>query len=213
MLAVRPTANLRQLDQFLRDLWLECCGHMSHFEIGGAQYSVRIPGRGDIGHVDIGHVDSDLAETDERHMMYTMEETIREGEFSRYEYDRDDPTYLYLECVAVLPTPYNCLPGLINPPEPAEGYSDDFVTILARNLPPDRCFTCGQPARWCYYENPYTPVQQEHGGSSVFPPFFCDDCAPRNVTLTKLRNSPRAGAGCYDNVHDRPVSPSCPPLN
>ena len=35
LLAFRTTANLLQLDQFLRDLWLECCGHMSHFEIAG----------------------------------------------------------------------------------------------------------------------------------------------------------------------------------
>ena len=37
MLAVRPTTSLRQLDQFLRNLWLECCGHMSHFQIGATR--------------------------------------------------------------------------------------------------------------------------------------------------------------------------------
>ncbi len=32
---------LSRLDQFLRDIWLECCGHLSAFEIGGQRYSVH----------------------------------------------------------------------------------------------------------------------------------------------------------------------------
>ena len=202
-LAVRPTANLRQLDQFLRDVWLECCGHMSHFEIGGARYSARIPGHSDIDPIDFG-----VANTDEGHMMYTVDQTIREGELFRHEYDHDDPTYLYLECLAILPAPYHVLPELIDPPDPAEGHTDDFISILARNLPPGHCFICGSAARWSYYENPYIRTQQEQSGSSGFPPFFCDDCAPRNATLTQLRNSPRVGAHCYDNVHNQPEPPS-----
>ena len=30
------TARLKDLDGYLRDIWLECCGHMSHFSIGDA---------------------------------------------------------------------------------------------------------------------------------------------------------------------------------
>jgi hypothetical protein len=33
------SATLEQLDLFLRDTWLECCGHMSEFSIGGSRYS------------------------------------------------------------------------------------------------------------------------------------------------------------------------------
>ena len=206
MLAVRPTTSLRQLDQFLRNLWLECCGHMSHFQIGATRYNASIPGPG-----DTRLVEADLAEPGERHMLYTVEEAIREGELFRHEYDYGDTTYLDLECVADLPAPYQFLPELIDPPEPADGHTDDFITIVARNLPLERCFTCEEPARWCYYENPYALVPREHGGSIALPPYFCDDCAPRNVTLTILRNSPRAGVGCYDNVHDQPDSPSQDP--
>ena len=32
-------STLRVLDEFLRDLWLECCGHMSAFEIDSGRYS------------------------------------------------------------------------------------------------------------------------------------------------------------------------------
>jgi hypothetical protein len=35
------TATLRDLDQFLRHIWLECCDHLSAFKIAGAQYSVE----------------------------------------------------------------------------------------------------------------------------------------------------------------------------
>ena len=37
---VRDTATLKDVDQFLRDIWLECCGHLSAFEIGGVSYEV-----------------------------------------------------------------------------------------------------------------------------------------------------------------------------
>lgn len=38
-LAVPATAPLSKLDNFLRDIWLECCGHLSAFEIDGVRYA------------------------------------------------------------------------------------------------------------------------------------------------------------------------------
>jgi len=38
-LAAPVSAPLRKLDRFLRAIWLECCGHLSAFEIGGIRYS------------------------------------------------------------------------------------------------------------------------------------------------------------------------------
>ncbi len=37
-LEVRADATLATLDAFLRDFWLECCGHMSQFGIDGEDY-------------------------------------------------------------------------------------------------------------------------------------------------------------------------------
>jgi hypothetical protein len=37
-LAVSPNVSLRVLDRFLRDIWLECCGHMSAFTIAKVRY-------------------------------------------------------------------------------------------------------------------------------------------------------------------------------
>lgn len=40
-LEVPANATLGMLDRFLRDTWLECCGHMSEFEIEGTRYTVE----------------------------------------------------------------------------------------------------------------------------------------------------------------------------
>jgi hypothetical protein len=37
--AVPLTAPLSKLDDFLRHTWLECCGHLSAFEVGGKRYA------------------------------------------------------------------------------------------------------------------------------------------------------------------------------
>lgn len=34
----RRNASLKELDKFIRDIWTECCGHLSAFEINGVQY-------------------------------------------------------------------------------------------------------------------------------------------------------------------------------
>ncbi len=35
---IKADAKLKDLDRFLRDIWLECCGHLSAFEIDGVSY-------------------------------------------------------------------------------------------------------------------------------------------------------------------------------
>jgi hypothetical protein len=32
---IRGTATLKQIDSYLRAIWLECCGHLSQFSVGG----------------------------------------------------------------------------------------------------------------------------------------------------------------------------------
>ena len=46
------THLLRRLDEFLRRTWLECCGHMSAFEIGGQRYSGRVDREFDLGRAE-----------------------------------------------------------------------------------------------------------------------------------------------------------------
>ncbi len=40
-LEVRGSATLQELDRYLRAIWLECCGHLSQFSIGGREISNR----------------------------------------------------------------------------------------------------------------------------------------------------------------------------
>ena len=42
----------QELDRFLRAVWLECCGHVSHFEIGDAVYSTLVPMPGERWRMD-----------------------------------------------------------------------------------------------------------------------------------------------------------------
>lgn len=39
-LSVPVNTTLGDLDQFLRDIWLECCRHLSAFTIEGTRYSI-----------------------------------------------------------------------------------------------------------------------------------------------------------------------------
>jgi hypothetical protein len=43
-LALAPSVTMGDLDGFLRRTWLDCCGHMSAFEVGGTRYEVAAEG-------------------------------------------------------------------------------------------------------------------------------------------------------------------------
>lgn len=38
VIEAKETAALKDIDKFLRDIWLECCGHLSAFQINGVSY-------------------------------------------------------------------------------------------------------------------------------------------------------------------------------
>ena len=40
-LEVRGSATSQELDRYLRAIWLECCGHLSQFSIGGREIGNR----------------------------------------------------------------------------------------------------------------------------------------------------------------------------
>lgn len=79
-LALRPETSLEELDAFLRDVWLECCGHLSMFEAGDQRYSMQ-----------------PMEEYDELGMDYAIGKVVRRGEEYKYEYDFGSTTELSLE--------------------------------------------------------------------------------------------------------------------
>lgn len=81
-LEASPHATLQDLDFVLRRIWLECCGHMSEFEIEGRQYLFKTYERG------------------QRTMKATLGEVLRPGLRFTHTYDFGTSTELVLRVVA-----------------------------------------------------------------------------------------------------------------
>lgn len=121
-LEVKKSATLAALDSFLRGVWLECCGHLSMFEIEGVRYTV------DYG-VDYGHDMFD--DPDERSMKTKLGEVLSPGLVFSHEYDFGSTTYLKLKVVGEREGRIGPLP----------------LRLLARNDAPSwECSVCGAAA-------------------------------------------------------------------
>lgn len=83
-LGVKPETTLEELDQFLRDVWLECCGHLSSFEIRGQRFSAQP--MEDYGDMDMG---------------VTLGEVLKLASDFNYEYDFGTPTELSLKAASL----------------------------------------------------------------------------------------------------------------
>ena len=202
-LGVRSDATLDELDRFLRALWLECCGHMSHFEIDGVTYSAAVPKPGD------DWIFEPMYDGEEtwRHMGKNINTAIPVLTKFQHEFDYGSPTELVLEHVAV----FGELAQWLVSSQPWHGGK---IVILARNDSVRPCLRCRRPAQWKsvpelyedeeYYDE-YDPELYEDEGvmsaEDLDPVTFCDDCAPEDGEFLPLPNSPREGIDCYDNVH------------
>jgi hypothetical protein len=116
---MKADASLKRLDEFLRKIWLECCGHLSAFRIDQAIYTIPID-----------HAFDDFR--DERSMNYKVGEVLRpDGHKFSYEYDFGSTTYLNLR--------------VMRSRESVIGRS--LLRLLARNDPPVwPCEVCHQPS-------------------------------------------------------------------
>lgn len=123
-LAVQKNAQLLDLDQYLRDIWLECCLHLSSFFIGEAEYKWQI-----------FEMDDFLAAFGDRElnsMEVELELLAPPGTRFSYWYDYGTTTELRLRSLGEVA---------------ADGGSQ--ISLLARNdaLEID-CSNCGAPATW-----------------------------------------------------------------
>ena len=127
-LQVTTVTTLAALDSFLRGIWLECCGHLSEFEIGGERYIV------DAGiHDDWG--------MSGKSMRVRLDKVFSPGQICTYEYDFGTTTELRLKVIA----------------EREVAAKVKAIEVLARNeAPPILCGVCGQRATQvcsqCAYE-------------------------------------------------------------
>ena len=181
-LAVRADTTLRQLDDFLRGAWLECCGHLSQFTIEGTHYSNLAP---QSDNPNAAAIRADYwMEDDEVHMDVAVGDVMPVGVEVSYEYDYGDTTELFLENLGR----HGDLVGLLRPRQPWHG---DRVAVLARNEPDEECVACEGPARWRLLAPDYETRE---------PMPFCDECRPEAGHYQLVMNSPREGSDCYDNV-------------
>jgi len=115
-----PTdATLQCLDGFLRDIWLECCGHLSAFTINGIHYDVDASAAREWG------------DRDTRSMNVPLSRVIQPGMTFEHEYDFGTMTRLTLKVISEY-----------------EGQArGKAIQILAGNDPPPiACNVCGKPA-------------------------------------------------------------------
>jgi len=129
-LEVAVDTPLATLDRFLRNTWLECCGHLSVFRIGGFNYY-------EDAEID-AYYDWDARR---KNMQAKLEEVFSPGQTCSYEYDFGSTTELTLKVISE-----------------REVKAGKAIGVLARNsLPIVPCDVCGKPATHfctrCDYED------------------------------------------------------------
>lgn len=124
-LDVPADVKLRELDDFLRETWVECCGHLSAFTINNIQYEQDTGGVDAMWPVIFGR------RAPPRSMNIRAGSVLRSGLKFNYQYDFGTTTHLTLRVVS----------------EREEYIRDRSIQILARNEPPPIiCELCGKPA-------------------------------------------------------------------
>lgn len=118
-LEITGDSPLRRLDDLLRRVWLECCGHMSAFEINGLRYSVAVDNK-------FGF------DRNERSMNAKISRVLTSrGQRFTHEYDFGSTTHLTLRLLGTRS-------GIIGRPA---------ARLLARNEAPVwSCAVCAEPA-------------------------------------------------------------------
>lgn len=111
-LEIPARATLQHLDAALRQLWLECCGHLSRFTIEGTRYELQTEGALRSGMFGGGRPS--------RSMKVPLSEVFRPGLKFDYEYDFGSTTELKLEFLS----------------ERASRLKKNEVVLVARNDPP-----------------------------------------------------------------------------
>lgn len=135
-LNVPSDVKLEDLDDFLREIWVECCGHLSAFNINNVRYEKDTAAVDDMWSTIFGK------RARPRSMYIRTGIILHSGlEFS-YEYDFGTTTHLTLKVLS----------------EREESTKYRSIKMLARNEPPlIICNVCGKPAKkvcsQCLYEN------------------------------------------------------------
>lgn len=166
----KADAKLEALDAFLRRVWLECCGHLSVFRIGGVDYFSR-------GY-EFGFGREFGGGTVERSMSIRLRDALPfSSEGFEYEYDFGSTTSLELRVTG----------------ERSGRLGRSAVRLLARNAPPaSTCAVCGEPATLvCVF------CLQEAAEAFVCPKHRRQHRCGEEEAFLPVVNSPRMGVCGY----------------
>ena len=109
--------ELKDIDLFLRDIWLECCGHLSCFTIRGIQYDSSPSGASFFGKRTMS-------------MKIKLNKILRTGLVFEHEYDFGTTTHLILRVISA-----------------RSGSIPNKIKLIARNEPVKfKCVLCGKNA-------------------------------------------------------------------
>ena len=115
IIQIKENATLDDLDRFIRDIWVECCGHLSVFEIDGVSYE-REP-------------DDDFGWGEPaKSTNHTLKQVLTTGMIFNYEYDFGSTTEIMVKVLDHY----------------SAQKQNEKVVILSRNNPPEfACSICG----------------------------------------------------------------------
>ncbi|HEA66150.1 MAG TPA: hypothetical protein ENI07_04925 [Desulfobacterales bacterium] len=103
---IKGSATLLDLDEFLREIWVECCGHLSQFTIYGERYSSY-------------EEEDDWWGDAPKSMKISLGKVLDVKDKFDYEYDFGSTTHLALQVLDI-----------------RKGFIKGKIRILARNNPP-----------------------------------------------------------------------------
>lgn len=176
ILEINEKAALRELDSFIRDIWVECCGHLSSFIVGNINCEI-VPNDEFCSEDDF--LASIFGRTQVKSMDYKLKDALEVGQNFKYEYDYGSTTELTLK---------------VDRYRLGEKKLDDDIEILSRNNPPQFiCQNCRKnKAKWIIPE----------GLSFDDNIFLCDECLENGEDYTEyvlpICNSPRMGVCAYE---------------
>lgn len=177
-LDAQADAPLRDLDSFLRGIWLECCGHLSAFEINDVRYDVTIDDGSEEEEEDgdafFGGLGLVFGGPPPKSMSVPLSEALTPGVKFTHQYDFGSTTELKLRVVSA----HEGDPG------------PDAARLLARNVAPEfECEKYSEPAVWLG-----TDEEGEYRE-------LCKKCAKRaklDEWMLPIVNSPRTGVCGYE---------------
>jgi hypothetical protein len=183
---VAADSKFADLDLFLRDIWLECCGHLSDFRFPQEEKERKAQRKQalaairdendamELFNIFAGFDPDQMERENDATMAGKIGGRVKVGDVFDYEYDFGSTTALKLKVVGQRE-------GKLKRGE---------VRLLARNLPPDIRCKCGKPAIWVCTECAYD-----------IDGWLCKACAKKHPCgdemFLPVVNSPRVGVCAY----------------